>query len=48
MYLEDHIMQADIAKYFKITPRLVSCLVKDAQRNPDKAALLKKKQEESK
>ena len=41
-------MQADIAKYFKITPRLVSCLVKDAQRNPDKAALLKKKQEESK
>ena len=48
MYLEDHVMQVDIAKYYKITPRLVSCLVKDAQRNPDKGALLKKKQDESK
>ena len=48
MYLEDHVMQVDIAKYYKITPRLVSCLVKDAQRNPDKGAQLKKKQDENK
>ena len=41
-------MQSDIAKYYKITPRLVSCLVKDAQRNPGKAALLQKKQQDSK
>ena len=48
MYLVDHVMQSDIAKYYKITPRLVSCLVKEAQRNPDKAALLQKKQDEGK
>ena len=48
MYLEDHVMQSDIAKYYKITPWLVSCLVKEAQRNPEKAVLLEKKQQESK
>jgi len=36
-------MQTDIAKYYKITPRLVSYLVNEAQRNPEKAALLEKK-----
>ena len=40
MYLEDHVTQKDIAKYYKITPRLVSCLVKGAQCDPGKAALL--------
>ena len=40
MYQEDHVTQKDIAKYYKITPRLVSCLVKEAQYDPGKAALL--------
>ena len=40
MYLEDHVTQKDIAKYYKITPRLVSCLVKEAQCDQGKAALL--------
>ena len=40
MYLEDLVTQKDIAKYYKITPRLVSCLVKEAQCDPGKAALL--------
>ena len=48
MYLEDHVTQKDIAKYYKITPRLVSCMVKEAQCNPDKAALLQKKQDKGK
>ena len=30
MYLEDHIYQCDIAKYFKISPALVSKLVKES------------------
>ena len=40
MYLDDHVTQKDIAKYYKITPILVSCLVKETQCDPDKAALL--------
>ena len=31
MYLEDHVFQSDIAKYYKISPILVSRLVKEAQ-----------------
>ena len=40
MYLEDHVTQKDIAKYYKITPRLVSCLVKETQCDPGKESLL--------
>ena len=29
MYLEDHIFQCDVAKFFKISPTLVSKLVKE-------------------
>ena len=36
MYLVDHVFQGDIAKYFKISPMLVSRLVKEAQEQPDK------------
>ena len=30
MYLEDNVFQSDIAKYYKISPMLVSRLVKEA------------------
>ena len=30
MYLKDHVYQADIAKYYKISPQLVSQIVKEA------------------
>ena len=36
MYLVDHVFQADIAKYYKISPALVSRLVKEAQADPGK------------
>ena len=39
-------MQADIAKYYKISPALVSKLVQEAQRYPEKTAELKLKEEE--
>ena len=40
MYIVDHIFQSDIAKYYKISPALVSKLVKEAQRNPQKLQTL--------
>ena len=36
MYLQDNVYQKDIAKYYKISPVLVSRLVKEAQENPEK------------
>ena len=36
MYLVDHVMQAEIAKYYKISPALVSKLVQEFLRNPEK------------
>ena len=39
-------MQADIAKYYKISPALVSKLVQEAQRNPEKTVEMKLKEEE--
>lgn len=38
MYLEDGIFQCDVAKFFKVSPMLVSKLVKEAQQDPNKAA----------
>ena len=34
MYLEDHVFQSDIAKYYKISTALVGKLVKEAKQNP--------------
>ena len=36
MYLEDHVFQADIAKYFKVSPAMVSRLVREAKADIDK------------
>ena len=41
MYMEDHVFQSDIAKYFKISAILVGRLVKEAQEDPEKNTLLK-------
>ena len=46
MYLEDNVFQVDIAKYYKISPQLVSKLIKEAQENPEKNLALRKKKEE--
>ena len=46
MYLEDNIFQVDIAKYYKISPQLVSKLIKEAQEDPAKNLALKRKKEE--
>ena len=48
MYLKQHVYQADVAKYFKISPALVSRLVKEAQENPKRIAELKKEREKKK
>ena len=42
MYLEDHVFQVDIAKYFKVSPALVSRLVKEAQKDPQRNFALRK------
>ncbi len=47
MYLVDHVFQKDIAKFYKISATLVSKLVVEAQRNPQKNEVLKIKMEES-
>ena len=36
MYLVDHVFQKDIAEYYKISPALVSRLVKEAEEDPKK------------
>ena len=41
MYIEDHVFQSDIAKYFKVSAALVSRLIKEAQANPEKINGLK-------
>ena len=48
MYLQDNIYQKDIAKYYKISPVLVSRLVKEAQENPEKNKKLITQKEEEK
>ena len=48
MYLVDHVFQKDIAKYYKISPVLVSKLVVEAQRDPEKNQIFKIKDEENK
>ena len=48
MYLVDHVFQKDIAKFYKISAALVSKLVVEAQRNPQKNEALKIKVEETK
>ena len=48
MYLEDHIYQCDIAKYFKISPALVSKLVKESEKEPKKNIQLKLKEKDEK
>ena len=47
MYLVDNVFQKDIAKYYKISAALVSKLVVEAQRNPQKNELLKINMEDS-
>ena len=46
MYLDDHVFQKDIAKYYKISAALVSKLVMEAQRNPERNVALKVTTEE--
>ena len=48
MYLDDHVFQSDIAKYYKISASLVSKLVVEAQRNPERNLALKVKKDEIK
>jgi len=43
MYLVDHVFQSDIAKYYKVSAAMVSKLVVEAQRNPQKLKMLKVK-----
>ena len=40
MYLVDHVFQGDVAKYYKVSAALVSKLVVEAQRNPQKIKAL--------
>ena len=47
MYLVDNVFQKDIAKFYKISAALVSKLVVEAQRNPQKNELLKINMEDS-
>ena len=42
MYLEQHVFQADVAKYFKVSPAIVSRLVKEAKTDQEKNRELKK------
>ena len=42
MYLKDHVYQADIAKYYKISPQLVSQIVKEAWEDPERNLDLKR------
>ena len=46
MYLEQHVFQVDIAKYFKVSPSLVSRLVKQAQEDPQRNFALRKQKKE--
>ena len=48
MYLDDHVFQKDIAKYYKISAGLVSKLVVEAKRDPKRNVALKIKAEENK
>ena len=41
MYLEEHVFQADIAQLFKVSKALVSRLVKEAQDDPKRSAVLR-------
>ena len=48
MYLVDHVFQNDIAKYYKVSAAMVSKLVVEAQRNPQKLKVLQVKKDEGK
>ena len=48
MYLEDHVFQKDVAKYFKISPLLVSQLVNEAKRDREQTRELRKREEKLK
>ena len=48
MYLEDGVFQSEIAKYYQVSPTLVSRLVKEAQHDPAKNAKLKVEEAERK
>ena len=45
MYFHDHVLQKDIAKYYKVSAVLVSKLIKEAQEDPEKIKRLRKKDE---
>ena len=47
MYLVDHVFQGEVAQFFKVTPAMVSKLVQQELRNPQKTVLLKDKQAEA-
>ena len=47
MYLVDNVFQKDIAKFHKVSAALVSKLVVEAQRNPQKIEPVKIKKEEN-
>ena len=48
MYLDDHVFQSDIAKYYKISAGLVSKLVVQAKRDSKRNLALKVEAEEKK
>ena len=48
MYLDDHVFQKDVAKYYKVSAALVSKLVVEAKRDPKRNVALKIKAEENK
>ena len=45
MYLDDHVFQRDVAKYFKVSPALVSQLVRQAKEDREKNRELRKLEE---
>ena len=45
LYNEEHVLQQDIAKEFRISPTLVHRLVKEARSEPEKLRRLEKKRE---
>ena len=48
MYREDHVYQTDVAKYYKVSPSLVSKLVKEAKEEKEKNDELIRLEEERK
>ena len=48
MYLEDHVFQKDVAKYFKVSPLLVRQLVNEAKGDREQTRELRMQEEKKK